>query len=237
MKNYYIENLKKQRRRKVTRYLNRALIISIFLAFVIIISLPDKPIQNLEVKNYSSNFTKDFENIVSDLVPIQNKDFYYYDSDKINYHYAQDTICSLAQTKRINRAFQEITKQTNGTVVFEENSRKNSIEIKCPNEYENDDRAGLGWIVSYVGQKKIINGSVVFYKPSPEYYHCEGYPDLEIHEILHAMGFGHIEGYESIMNPIASPSCVYLDKKISDCLIHIYGDDKSLTCEGIPEID
>lgn len=176
----------------------------------------------------------------ADEVPQIQKDFFYYDTENINYHYASDTICSKSQKFRFYNAFNEITKKTNNTVVFEENDNENSIEISCPriSQDEMSGVSGEAWFFTYEDEKEIYSGNVIIYTVSSNYYNpCIGYPGTEIHEILHAMGFGHITDRESIMNPMgATDHCVELDKKIFDCLIHIYGEDNSLTCEGIPDI-
>jgi len=92
-----------------------------------------------------------------------------------------------------------------------------SIVIICSEYY-----LSRGWI--YV--PKIVWGY--------EYYKNE-FPNTEIHEILHALGFGHIEENCSLMNPILNPECnrTEIDTNIVSCLKYIYSNGEVGSCNEV----
>jgi len=66
---------------------------------------------------------------------------------------------------------------------------------------------------------------------------CPNYPYVEIHEILHAIGFEHINNESSIMSPIFKiKECTNtpkLDKEIIRCINLIYSNKNNSLCSGL----
>ena len=68
---------------------------------------------------------------------------------------------------------------------------------------------------------------------------CKDFPQVEIHEILHAFGFGHVlNNSHSVMAPVKHPiqTCKVkeIDKEIVSCLKHTYSNaERGEGCSGI----
>ena len=169
-------------------------------------------------------------------LPSREAHVYYYSHTPISYSFSYDYPCNSEGIDRVRWAFKIIDSNSNSSLSFEEVQSYGDIEIVCYNEYMNDERAGFGGIENYVGEKRILSGSVELYKPNSNYVLCNSYPELEIHEILHSLGFDHLDSKRSIMNSMGSYSCTYMDREISNCLKHIYDINLNYTCAGIPFI-
>ncbi len=162
---------------------------------------------------------------------------YYWEGLPIHYYFLEDYLCKDTRYTQIIKSFDIIGEETDGIVTFYEEKDEHGIEISCYEEYESEEASGYGGIESYEGEKEILKGFVELYKPDPDNFEiCPIYPSLALHEILHAMGFDHIDSRKSIMNPIGG--CEKLDYEIVDCLKHIYSNGQgNYTCDNIPFIE
>lgn len=231
----------------------KIIFIGIFFLVFYLINSPIDSLQDITNDNSTNNSYNQSENnkpLIEDILP--QRDFYYWESIPINYYFSMENPCNdNARRWNIQKAFRIIKQATNGTVQFQEKETNNAIEISCYEEYGeyvsqeiNGEivystgaiTAGEGGIVSYVGEKEIINASILLYEQNPNYKSCNTYPSTEIHEILHALGFGHIDNNRSIMSPTAYYLCIELDSEIINCLQHIYGNSENGTCDEIPSI-
>ena len=189
--------------------------------------------------------------------PVKNeKYFYYYDSLPITYYFNNKYKCEGDRKERVLNALKIIEKETNGTISFIETQDNGDIEINCYGEYlgkkiisedgtvrftqsTESTVAGEGGIESYVGDFKIQQGFVYLYKRNINYKYCYNYPDVELHELLHAFGFGHIDDSNSIMNE--EGSCTnkqdnFIDEDIVECLKLTYSGNKNSFCKFLPTI-
>ncbi len=118
--------------------------------------------------------------------------------------YRIDFSCSNKKIKRVKQAFSEISKKT--IISFTETQKDGDIFVSC-NESHNQQPDGRGMFIAgeggpldilRTGLFYLIRGSKVLLFTSAE---CDK-PNVEIHEILHALGFGHSNNKKSIMYPV-----------------------------------
>lgn len=118
-----------------------------------------------------------------------------------------------------------------------------------PNVTENDTRINNAFVVYCAPYYALIQGNdgvgLVLEDIDPENIGyswkenaCDAFPMLEMHEILHALGFGHTyEDSEELMYPIdfKIQSCQgdKLDEKTISCLKNIYSEGQIGSCENI----
>lgn len=152
--------------------------------------------------------------------------------------YALKEECGAVMTKRIKQAFDIISNETGNIVVFEDISDKlvneypvADISIYCHTELEENKgfytSGNAAYYTNKINPNLITMSDINFYKVNPNANNqfsggCTGYPNTEIHEILHTFGFEHKEGY-SIMNPV-SDGCriTMIEEEITDKLKEIY---------------
>jgi hypothetical protein len=108
----------------------------------------------------------------------------------------------------------------------------NDTEITIHCRFEQPQGVPLGYLYT-PGESKTINNGQIIESARIDFYNvistleykrsggCVNYPDLEIHEILHTMGFSHNSSKESIMNPKYVP-CNKIDEYIIEDLINTY---------------
>ncbi len=209
-------------------------------------------------KNESQNFTLDNSYLTPNITqpsiqqtpiksadPRDSMDIWYW-TLPIHYTFSKDSSCSDETKMRVQDAMNIINKNTDNYVSFQEDSDLTNtsgdykgIYFSCIDQYNDTPRSeteGDASFYYYIGTREISSGSIELYKPNrAQYEYCMGYPDVEIHEILHTMGLDHITGRASIMNSIAQEGCFNLDKEISDCLEYIYSKgQQNYSCQGIP---
>ncbi len=158
-------------------------------------------------------------------------------SRPMHYTILNKEVCK--NNKKIAEAFRIISQETDGLVWFQESDTGNVISIECEDAFtfpESDletIRHGEASSIIYPDTKEIVGGNIKFFNINCLQWECSNYPETEIHEILHVLGFGHINSEESIMNPIGGNNVRRIDFKISSCLKRIYGGNESYSCEGI----
>lgn len=172
----------------------------------------------------------------------------YYRLDLNKTIYRTDTTDEY-KIKRIQWAFDLIENSTEGLIAFKEVNREDNPDITiygvpdvyCYGENETyDGREGFAGPENYTNNK-IINSTVVFCATgyylgdnvgfSWEYEECESFPIVELHEILHAFGFGHtVNNNKEVMYPlkfrIKSCEINEIDPQIISCLKYIYSNGK-----------
>jgi hypothetical protein len=215
------------------------------------IQLPSNNSQNQTQENFLDN-----SSLISNNVSAQNNytrasdprdkmDLWYW-SLPIHYTFSKINVCDDARKEGVHSAIELINHESNNTYFQEDPDLTNTsgeyhgIYISCF-DYSNDnprtELEGEGWPSSYyIGTREIYSAFINFYLPNREqYYYCVAYPDVEIHEILHTLGFDHIFNADSIMSPIGSGGCVNIDRSISNCLEYIYSNlSQNYSCQGIP---
>ena len=140
--------------------------------------------------------------------------------------------CSDYQTRRILRALEAIENETNKSVLFRNNTdNETDINIVCNKDYKPSEESkgymtiGESGYWTYKDFPNIIaKAEINFYGISENTYSggCIAYPDAEVHELLHAFGYGHTEDRWSIMYP-SSVECIRsIDDDITEDLIETY---------------
>ena len=206
----------------------------------------------LKVKsNVSAEFEKNDISLTFDLglenndskssvlnVRIDSKEFeietfnnYRFASSTITYRY--DTECTWVQLNRIEDAIDILERET--ILNFKETSREPNLYIQCYDYTVQTDegiRLGEGSPRFYEEiSRTIINSSINIYARKDAVY-CLNYPVTEIHEILHALNFHHLNDSSSVIHPgIGGEVCPELDKDIINCIEDIYSNRKG--CRGI----
>ena len=195
-------------------------------------------VPELEFESKETNFSYDiidkikskFSNKVRDAAEIYG--FVYYPNNPIAYTI---TDCTMDQTRKIEQGLRLIEDSTNNVLTFNYEGEGIGIDYTCypytsPDFEEAVGTGGPG--SSYVGEYEVLdNGEVSFFQLSPlapgYYYEDCAYPDVEIHETLHALGFDHMP--TGIME--AESSCDRLEPQIGECLEYIYsGGEQGTGC-------
>jgi len=174
--------------------------------------------QNIEEikKIPSSNLSQysDTTKIHFDHMPI-----IYYFSDSVLLDKKDRKKCPEHQARRLKNAFAEIEKLTNGMVYFQEYENQGDIAINCYGTAIADSVHTLsGEGGRTLKGNIIIKGELNFYV----HRNCGNYPDLELHEILHVLGFDHVDDKNSIMYPKQVKCDGKIDDSITKELIKIY---------------
>lgn len=166
-----------------------------------------------------------------------------------------------AKREKIELALELIENASNNSINFKEvpDGEDEDIDIVglnayndyCDNyllEYTNESYYTNGWgeIKEYnPNTNEIYYSEVTFcskhiynYTTGEEYstWQLQEYPETEVHEILHAIGFDHINETCSIMNPYSQiEECenVSISEDISYCLQNIYSNEKVAYCPNI----
>jgi hypothetical protein len=127
--------------------------------------------------------------------------------------------------KRLKTAFDIVKNETQGIVYFVEVDYNEDIIIHCSNKIQTDGKAEQG--ISTAGEggptllqgNKIIKGELNLYP----YRNCGVFPDVELHEIGHVLGFGHNKSSRlNLMYPINLKCDGEFDIYIRDDLIEVY---------------
>ncbi|MEK6827529.1 MAG: matrixin family metalloprotease [Nanoarchaeota archaeon] len=195
------------------------LVIGLILFFGILI------FSNLnKLDNLTDNFIQEGEN------PYH---FNYYFENELDYSnfskYNQEVINGGDYKKQqIIKAFKVITNDTNGYFKFDQiNNSKDADFIINYYPYDEDvvysgnertDTKGESYVLGkeYYPYSKNYPDIINFYSPGNS---CGGYPQQEMHEILHGLGLEHSENENSIMYPYFI--CTTLEKD-NESLIKLY---------------
>lgn len=146
--------------------------------------------------------------------------------------YGIRTECPEKVEARIHDAFSRITSETRGKVLFKEIEGYPDIRVFCK-PYESYSTIGYIQVIygdeltyfSESDENLIVGSDINFYGAGSV---ClTGYPALEVHEILHALGIEHNYRLHSIMRPeVEGPSneckITGIDKEIVPELEGIY---------------
>ncbi len=182
-------------------------IIILFIIVVIIVSKKD---------SYDFNIKDDFSNTTE----------LHWNHMPLNYKIYN---CTEYETKRIINGFDRIATETN-VVSFNkiEDNEKADISIICYEYSKFEDpgymTAGEAMYWTYIDTNIISKAEIYFYGITSTTYSggCITYPDTEIHEILHTLGFSHVRGYNYIMNPEHTYCPSKLNQYIINKLKEIY---------------
>ncbi len=126
-----------------------------------------------------------------------------WESMPLLYRFENKEQCGTYQTRRIAWAFETIAKETSGTLAFQEDP-SGTLIISCNRGFPTQVTGYLiqGEARYNVEDNGIIREAHVYFNNAGQNTYsggCKDYPDVEVHEILHAFGFEHSENRLSIM--------------------------------------
>lgn len=135
-------------------------------------------------------------------------------------------------SKKIRKAFEIISEETEKLVTFEETKEFNSdIVIYCNENPSGGTLASALPNYSNTNSNEIISGEIFYSRDGWYKGECDKYdfPILEIHEILHLFDFKHSPSLESIMSRYAfetQQQCrkAKIDEEYVSCLKYIYSN-------------
>lgn len=122
-------------------------------------------------------------------------------------------VCSDAQIERIDEAFRTIQNEASEAIIFlKVLPGKEDISLYCAGiengnlTYSAGSEFKIATFAVTEGESQfshrgniIQHGTITFY----EHRNCGTFPDVEIHEILHILGFVHANDQKSIMYPLS----------------------------------
>jgi hypothetical protein len=224
-------------------YDKKRIIIIVIIIFGLILFLTGILLLVIKISNYVyQNVPGDLEKSNTSAVPLPiltgsslNGVRQFYPNMKFNHNdisYRLSTSCSNENSERIITALDNITLST-GVIQFHRTlADKPDIEIICssgesPVPTENSDFfiAGEGGAkeVIQTGRYNVINnGEVYIYSGLHQSPKCV-WPNVEIHELIHVLGFNHSLNKNSLMYPFLESCSQTLDKTIIDELKRLYG--------------
>ena len=182
---------------------------------------------NLDLDGNSSYYSKIPILINSSDFDIEVFDYFRFASSTIKYRYEEE--CNWVQSNRLEEAIEILEEKT--ILNFRETSGEPELYIHCyegQRKTEDGLKLGEGSPLFYENiSNTLINSSIDLYSKRKA-VHCLNYPVTEIHEILHALNFGHINDSNSIMHPgMEGELCPELDEEVINCLETIYSNGKS----------
>jgi hypothetical protein len=176
------------------------------------------------------------QNILPEVNGEANPGFPYWSSKEITYSFDASYPCTAQKKAGILSAFEILNAKTNGLLSYVESSN-GGLVIRC------HDTVGSasGWAGPWLYSTGLIERATIdFYQIPAGSVECETYPTLELHEMLHTLGFeDDFSSSEGIMyygppgtywNP-----CRQLDERIIECLKSVYSNgNQGSSCSGIP---
>lgn len=143
---------------------------------------------------------------------------FYFNHMPITYSFEQgidsnSRVCSEAQNERIDEAFRIIQNATSDAVIFLKVIPSNEdISIYCAGidngnlTYFSNSVFKVSTFMVTEAQSQFSHRGNIIKKAAITFYlhkNCGTFPDVEIHEILHVLGFGHKDDKKSIMYPLS----------------------------------
>jgi hypothetical protein len=165
----------------------------------------------------------------------------FYPNMKFNHNrisYAIESACDDDKKQRMRRAFNEIQESVSAITFFEsQNFDDAEIQIIC-SEHSRDEIKEEYFVAGEGGAKEIVptgrfnivlNGVIYLYERKNFALKCD-YPNIEVHELLHVLGFNHSESKKSIMYYLLESCDQVLDDSIITELRRLYA------LENLPDL-
>ncbi len=195
----------------------------LFLSYYIYLNIPRNP-EKLNINNDPS-----FEPIITSEV----KQFYpnmKFNHNKISYIIGKD--CNSEKRLKMEKAFQELSSNV-PILVFYESESSPEIKISCTknDEINIDEKhftAGEGGakeIIQTGNYNIITEGIILLYENTKAKSKNCDYPNVELHELLHVLGFDHSESKKSIMYLYIESCDQILDQSIINQLKVLYSKE------------
>ena len=145
--------------------------------------------------------------------------------------------CSDYVKRRVRGAFNEISNATENAVSFfelkyyPERIESADILIKCNSSFPRSTMNDKVFYTQAEAQITEISGTLIesanitFYNVGQNKYYgaCMNYPDVEIHEILHVLGFSHVNQKASLLSPVSFGCRHDIDKGVIKLIKATYG--------------
>ena len=183
----------------------------------------------------------DIKNNPSSAIPGENSPAnQFYTNMRFNHNfitYKINSDCDNEVRVRMKLAFSELLINGANRISFKETTSNPDIEISCtPDSNEISEKnyfiAGEGGAKEIIptGRFHIIeSGIIYFFDENKKSLKCD-YPNIELHELMHVLGFDHSEDKNSLMFPFLESCDQRLDKSIIDELNRLYSQ------ENLPEL-
>lgn len=169
--------------------------------------------------------------------------------------YSYTSSCPERLINKIELSFDIIENDTNGVVSFNQVDEGGDIYFTCMKEKPRSIDGITQGETAVMGQNNnISSATITFYGVDENKIpaDCYNFPNVEIHEILHALGLGHDEDNPySVMYPF-NMGCVTkdrevtilktgetfipkdeIDTKIISCLVSLYSGNQELNCSNV----
>jgi len=194
-----------------------------------------------QARDFTESVQKTTMPEITQILPTQeitgqaNPGFPYWPSKTITYSFDPNNLCDSKETANIKSAFEILHSETNGLLSYVETSN-GKLVISCHNVVGSASWGGP-WLYP---DKHIDRATIDFYQLPPGEVKCTTYPTLELHEILHTLGFeDDFSSSEGIMyyGPAGTywNPCRKIDEDIVECLKDIYSNgEQGSSCSGIP---
>jgi len=198
-------------------FLGVLILSGILLTFFIIlhtIDLPEEPIIIEDILN----FDKVIEKIHKTLKGIQTTEYFFNEGSDtiIKYRIQNPETCGDLEIKKINKAVKRIEKDTDNHLIFQEVEDNEEILFECLLENNITRENNRDYYTLGTSEGTLIDhqfSKINIYKY--QYQMLNLYEGVEVHEILHSLGFEHNYIIEnSIMNPISKNTNFIIDEKI-----------------------
>jgi len=128
----------------------------------------------------------------------------HWDHMPLSYNYSNEEECFPIRISRAELALNEIERLTENQVYFVFTESDADISFVCSREsfvnvVDRTETLGEAEVEYNLERKVITSAKINLYSGVPE--ECN-YPDIEIHELLHALGEGHNTHTQSVMNVV-----------------------------------
>jgi len=221
----------KQKKLLILIFVFSFVLLVLIMAYLIYRDLPGSP-QSLNIV-IRDPYTVDIPNL--------NNIKQFYPNMKFNHNdisYNIEDSCDDDKTSNIIGAFERI-KDKVGVLTFYEVPIDGDIEIICSDDNKHRPIGGSDFFIAGEGGARqiiqtgryniITNGTVLLYGNPQEAVECS-WPNVEMHEILHVLGFNHSTNENSLMYPYLNSCNQKFDEVIVNALRRLYLE------ENLPDV-
>jgi len=195
----------------------------LYFSHYIYLNFPRAP-EKLKVEN-SPSFEPTINSEIKQFYPNMK-----FNHNKISYIIGRD--CNSEKKLRMEMAFQEVSKNV-PVLIFYESVVNPEIEISCTEREETDieekhfvaGEGGAKEIIQTGNYNVITRGVILLYENAKIRLKKCDYPNVELHELLHVLGFDHSEDKRSILYPYIESCTQVLDKSIIKELNDLYSKE------------
>lgn len=200
------------------------LLMLIVIGYYLYLNLPRAP-EKLEV-----NIEK-----VEYPMPVVFEAKQFYPNMKFNHNkisYNIDENCEEKKKEKILSAFSKLSENVN-ILIFYPSLDEPDIDISCAQKLEEEINekhfvAGEGGAKEIIrtGRFNIITKGVILLYDNNKLktIECE-YPNVELHELMHVLGFDHVDNKQSLMFPFIDSCDQKLDYSLIEKLIQLYSQE------------